>query len=130
MSKSNYAENKTLDWCVGRPVAQITAYVALFTAAPSDTTAGTEVTGAGYARKATIHGSDWGVATNGSISNIANIDFPLATSDYSAPVTHWGILDALTGGNLIRWAALTDPKTISAGETPRFSAGTLVLNED
>ena len=129
MSKSNYAENKTLDWSVGRPVATITAYVALFTAAPSDTTSGTEVTGSGYTRKATASG-DWGVATSGAISNIANIDFPVATSDYPAPVTHWGILDAPTGGNLIRWAALGTPKTIVSGDTPRFSVGALVLTED
>lgn len=129
MSKSDYAENKVLDWCVGRAVSTITAYVALYTAAPSDSGGGTEVTGAGYARKATVTG-DWTTASGGSISNAATLDFPAATANYPAAVTHFGILDAATSGNLIRWAALSASKTINNGDTPRFAAGGLVLTED
>jgi hypothetical protein len=129
MSKTDYAENKTLDWCVGRPVSTITAYLALYTAAPTDAGGGTEVVGAGYARRATTT-SEWTAASGGSLSNAAVLDFPAATSNYPAPVTHWGLLDAATGGNLIRWGALTTPKTINNTETPRFPAGSFVLGED
>lgn len=129
MSKSNYAENKVLDWCVGRPAATITPYLALFTAAPGETGGGTEVTGGAYARKATT-GTDWAASANGSVSNTAIIDFATATGNYPAQVTHFGIFDALSGGNLIRYAALSTPRTITLGDVPRFAAGSLTFTED
>ena len=117
MSKADYAEHQTLDWCVGRTPTPIVAYVALYTAAPSDSGGGTEVTGASYARVATLT-SDWGTPTGGSVANTAAIVFPTASGAYPATVTHFGILDAATSGNLIRWAALTTPRTVASGETP------------
>src|SRR4051794_888962 len=113
MSKSDYAENKVLDWCVGRSISPITPYIALFSAAPSDTGGGTEPTGiASYARKLTS-GSDWATSSAGSVSNIVNLDFTQASANYPAPITHWGIFDAASGGNLIRWAALTTPRSFA-----------------
>jgi hypothetical protein len=129
MTKTDFAENKTLDWCVGRTISPITAYVALYTAAPSDAGGGTEVTGASYARAATAT-ADWDVPAAGSVANVNAIAFPRATGAYPAPATHWGIVDAVSGGNLVRWAALTTPKTIVSGDTPVFAAGALVLTED
>jgi hypothetical protein len=129
MTKTDYAENKVLDWCVGRSLAPISAYVALFTAAPSDTAPGTEVVGSGYTRKLTAP-TDWTAAAAGSISNAVNLDFPSATSNYSAPVTHFGIMDAATGGNLLRWAALSAPRSFANTDTPRFAVGALVMTED
>lgn len=50
---TNSAEGMVLDWLF-RPSASPTRptalYVALYTAAPTDTTEGTEVSGGGYAR--------------------------------------------------------------------------------
>lgn len=131
MSKSDYAENKTVDWCTGKadPPTSIGArYVALFTAAPSDTGGGTEVSGGSYARKSTA-AADWNAAATGSASNANAITFVTPSGSWGV-VTHFGIFDASTAGNLIRWAVLTTSKTIGTGDTPSFAAGTLVVTED
>lgn len=129
MSKSDYLENKLLDHQVGKTSYTMpTAYVALFTAAPSDTGGGTEVTGGSYARKTTA-GADWNAAASGSTSNANALTFPTATASWGT-VTHWGIYDASSAGNLLRWAALTTSKTIASGDTASFAAGALVLTED
>jgi hypothetical protein len=51
-SKSNYLENKLLDHVYGGPdyPRPATVYVALFTAAPTDSGGGTEVSGSGVSR--------------------------------------------------------------------------------
>lgn len=129
MSKTDFAENKALDHMTGKAAwAAMTAYVALFTAAPSDLGGGTEVTGGAYARKATA-AADWNAASAGSTSNANALAFPAATAAWGT-VTHFAIFDAATAGNMVRWAALTTPKTIGTGDTASFPAGSLTLTED
>lgn len=110
---SDYAENKLLDHLLGK-----TAYtmptnvrVALFTAAPSDAGGGTEVTGGSYARQAIVVNTSSGGATNPN----ADVVFPVATASWGT-VTHIGIFDATTGGNLLMWGALTTSKAIASGD--------------
>ena len=52
---SDYAENAALDWLMGgaTPTRPSARYLALFTAAPSDSGGGTEMSGGGYARQST-----------------------------------------------------------------------------
>jgi hypothetical protein len=129
MSKTDYAENKVLDHMTGKAAwGAVTAYVGLFTAAPSDAGGGTEVSGGGYARKATA-AADWNAAAVGSTTNANAITFATPTGSWGT-VTHWGLFDAATAGNLLRWAALGASKTIGAGDTPSFAAGALTLTED
>lgn len=129
MSKSDFLENKLLDHMLGKTSYTMpTAYVGLFTAAPSDAGGGTEVTGGSYARKSTA-GADWNAAAAGSSSNANAITFVTATASWGT-VTHFGIFDAATAGNLLRWAALTTSKTIGNGDTASFAAGALVCTED
>jgi hypothetical protein len=45
-------------------------------------------------------------------------------------VTHFGLFDAATAGNLLRWAPLATPKAITSGDNPNFAAGILVITED
>jgi hypothetical protein len=128
MSKSDYAEDKVNELLVGKTAfATPTAYVALYTAAPSDSGGGTEVTGGSYARKSTA-GADWAASSGGSIQNANAITFATATASWGT-VTHFGVFDALSGGNLLFWAALTTPKTIGSGDTASFAAGALVHTE-
>jgi hypothetical protein len=128
-SKSDYAENKVNELLVGKTAfATPTAYVALYTSAPSDAGGGTEVTGGSYARKSTA-GADWNASSSGSISNANAITFVTATGSWGT-VTHFGVHDALTAGNLLFWAALTTSKTIGSGDTASFAASTLVHTED
>src|SRR5690349_8798175 len=124
MSKSDYLENKLLDHQVGKTSYTMpTVYVGLFTAAPSDSGGGTEVSGGSYARKSTA-GADWNAASGGSTTNANAITFVTATGSWGT-VTHWGLFDASSAGNLLRWAALGTSKTIGNGDTASFAAGAL-----
>jgi hypothetical protein len=129
VSKSDYLENKVLDHTLGKTSYTMpTVYVGLFTAAPTDAGGGTEVSGGSYARKSTA-GADWNAAASGSSSNANAITFVTATASWGT-VTHFGLFDAASAGNLLRWAALTTSKTIGSGDTASFAAGTLVVTED
>lgn len=141
---TNFAENKIIDallraQAIGTPA---TWYVALFTAAPSDTGGGTEVTGGSYARVAVTAGlTQWAgtqsagsttasSGTGGTSSNNAAVTFPAPTASWGT-VTHFGIFDASTAGNLWVWGALNTSKTINNGDAaPSFAAGALTLQID
>lgn len=107
-------------------------YVALYTAAPSDSGGGTEVSGGSYAR-VLCGPSDatWAATsgTNGQTSNVADVTFPGPTANWGV-VTHFGIFDAATLGNLLYQGALTTAKTINnLDPAPKFTAGSLVVTE-
>jgi hypothetical protein len=122
---SDYLEDKVLDHVFGGTAytAPGTLYVGLYTAAPSDSGGGTEVSGGSYARKSmpamTVSGTSPTEATNG-----AAVEFITATGSWGT-VTHVGVFDASSGGNLLAWAALTASKTVSSGDVFRFDAGDL-----
>lgn len=103
-------------------------FVALFTAAPSDSGGGTEVSGGSYARVAVgpADGS-WSAAssTDGLTDNVADVTFPAPTANWG--VVGWvGIFDRLTAGNLLFHGALTTPKTVNSGDqAPKFLVGNL-----
>lgn len=101
-------------------------YVALFTAAPSDAGGGTEVTGGAYARQALATGasSAWDAASGGATANTATLTFPTATANWGT-ITHIGLFDALTVGNLMFHGALTVAKTVNNFDIFRFNAGDL-----
>jgi hypothetical protein len=122
---SDYLENKVLLHVFGGTsyTAPGTLYVALYTSAPSDTGGGTECSGGSYARKSmadmTVSGTSPTTATNG-----AAVEFVTATGSWGT-VTHVGVFDASTSGNLLGWAALSASKTVSSGDVFRFDAGDL-----
>lgn len=129
LSKTDVAENAVLNHITGKSTwGAVTARVGLFTAAPSDAGGGTEVSGGSYARVTTAAG-DWNAASGGSTSNANAITFPTASGSWGT-VTHFGLFDAASSGNLLRWAALTASKVIGSGDTAAFAAGTLVFTED
>lgn len=103
-------------------------YVSLHTADPTDAGTGTEVSGGSYARvQRDPLDANWTAAsaTNGLTDNAAPITFPSPTANWGS-VTHFGIWDASTSGNLICFGALTTPKTINNGDAaPSFATGDL-----
>jgi hypothetical protein len=126
-SFSDYTENLVLNWLfttnsATRPTAW---YVGLFTAAPSDTGGGTEVTGNGYARVATGTMSISGTAT--TASNAAAIEFAAASGGNWGTITYAAIFDASSGGNMLAWAALTTSRTINDGDVFRIPASSLTV---
>lgn len=125
-SFNDYTENLVLTWLfttssATRPTAW---YVGLFTAAPSDTGGGTEVTGNGYARKATGTMSVSGTAPTTATNNSA-IEFDAASGGNWGTIGWAAVFDASTGGNMLAWAALTTDRTINDGDVFRIPAGSL-----
>lgn len=128
-SLSDYAEAKILDHLNGKATfSAVTAYVALYTAAPSDSGGGTEVSGNNYSRKQTA-AADWNSAASGAASNANAITFATPSGSWGT-VTHFGIFDASTSGNLLWWGALTTSKTIAANDIASFAAGSLTQTLD
>jgi hypothetical protein len=134
MSFSNYLENKILDHFFGGTVLAPsgTLYVALNTGVPSDDAGGNflEPVGNGYARVAhTNTKSNWTTSSNGALENSTAVTFPQATGPWGT-VTHFGIYDASTGGNIYGSGALVLSKTIVSGDTPSFPSGALDISLD
>jgi hypothetical protein len=126
-SFTDYTENLVLNYLltdnsVTRPTAW---YVGLFTAAPSDTGGGTEVSGSGYIRKVTGTINVTGTAT--TATNAAAIEFAAASGGNWGTITSAAIFDAETSGNMIAWAELTTSRTINDGDVFRIPAGSLTV---
>ena len=125
-SFSDFTENLVLTWLfTGSSATRPTAwYVGLFTAAPSDTGGGTEVSGSAYARVATgtitVSGTSPTLATNS-----AAIEFAAASGGNWGSITHAAIFDASTSGNMLAFAELTTARTINDGDVFRIPAGSL-----
>lgn len=139
---SNYLENKLVDLILRGQAfsAPANVYIGLFTTDPTDAASGTEVSGGSYARVA-VSGAlaSWAgtqsagsttasSGTGGVTSNNAAITWSAAPTANWGTVTHFGIFDAPSGGNLLLHGALTASKTINNGDpAPAFPAGSLVI---
>ena len=126
MSLSNTFETHTLNYLftatsVTRPTAW---YVALFTSNPDEDASGTEVSGGAYARQSVSF-----TVSGNTASNTAALEFPTATASYGT-VTHVGVFDAASSGNLIAYAALTTSKAIDTGDVMRIPASDLDVTMD
>jgi len=132
-SFGNYLEDELLDHVFGNAAftAPGTVYVALFTATPSDSGGGTEVSGGSYARVAvTNNATNWPAASGGAKANGTAITFPAPTANWGT-VTSFAIFDAASAGNLLAWGALTVNKTINNGDAaPSFAVGDLDITLD
>ena len=141
---TDYAENKVIDALIrGQTLgAPATWYVALYTACPTDSTGGTEVTGGSYARVAVTAGlTQWAgtqsagstaasSGTGGTTSNNATVTFPAPTANWGV-VLCWGLTDASSGGNIWIYSTLTTSKTINNGDAaPSFAAGAATFQID
>jgi len=126
MSFSNTTETHVLNYLltntsVTRPTAW---YVALYTAAPSDSGGGTELSGSAYARQSVAF-----TVSGDTASNTSAIEFPAATGSWGT-ITHAAVFDASSGGNMLAHSALTASKTIENGDVFRITAGSLDITLD
>ena len=123
---SDHAEALLLDWLMtnGTATRPTAWYVGLFTAAPSDAGGGTEVSTGGYSRQSVTF--DAASSPGGTTSNSGAVSFTASGADYGT-VTHIGIFDASTSGNLLWHGALTASKTVADGDTLEFSVGNIDL---
>ena len=131
-SLSNYGEGKVLGHLFGGTTyaPPATWYVGLFSAAPTDSTAGTELTGGGYARAAvTNNTTNFPVVTAGN-PVVNGADVTLFTSSGSHSAVAMGLFDAVTAGNLVAWSTLTTPQSIVNLDVVRIVAGQLSISLD
>ncbi len=101
-------------------------FIALYTADPGETGAGTEVANAnGYARESVgTTGTEW-TLTGNAVTNLGDIDFGAASGGNWGAITHAAIADSATwgGGNHLLNGALTASKTVNDGDSFKFAAG-------
>jgi hypothetical protein len=122
---SNYLENALINATLRNTsyTSPAVVYLALYTDDPTDADTGTEVTGNGYVRQSIT----FGAPSNGVSTNSAAIEFPQATGSFGT-VTHVGIRDALTAGNLLYHTPLDASKTIATGDVFRVASGSLSVS--
>ncbi len=119
---SNYLENALINATLRNTsyTSPTTVYVGLYTSDPGEGNTGTEVSGGSYARTAVT----FGAPSNGVSTNSASVTFPTATGTWGT-VTHIGILDASTSGNLLYFTPLDASKAIASGDVFTISTGNL-----
>jgi hypothetical protein len=121
---SNYLENAIINATLRATsyTSPSSVFVALFTSDPTDAGSGTELSGNAYTRKAVT----FGAPSNGVTSNSADVNFDQATGNWGT-VSHIGIYDASTGGNLLYHTPLTSSKTIETGDLFKIATSSLVV---
>ena len=119
---SNYLEQALINATLRNTTytSPATVYVGLYTSDPSEGNTGTEVSGTSYARQSVT----FGAPSNGVSTNSAAVEFPQAGGSWGT-VSHIGILDASTSGNLLYYTALDASKTIDTGDVFRIAIGSL-----
>ena len=119
---SNYLENKVLDYVLRDQAdwAPAAVYLSLHTADPTDAGSGAEVSGGSYARQAITFNAAH--ATAGTIDNSSAEEF---TNMPACTVTHIGVWDHASSGNLLFHGAVSASKTVTLGDTISLAAGSL-----
>ena len=97
-------------------------YIGVSTSNPATTA--TEPTGNGYARKSVANSSaNFNNASNGVVTNKADISFAESTGAGWGTVTHYVVYDAASAGNLLEYGELSVSRTVEAGTTLTIKAG-------
>jgi len=127
-AKTDYLEDAIIDHVLRNSAytSPTTVYVGLFTADPTDTgSLVNEVSGGSYARQAVTFDAP---SPAGETQNAALITFPTATAGWGT-VSHWGILDAVSSGNMLYHGAFDASKSVASGDDVEIAAGELETNE-
>ncbi len=140
MAKSDALEQSALEYwltttatgSIAIPARPTAWYVALFTADPTDAdvTANevdTTVDDTAYARQTVAF-----TVTGASADNDAAATFPAVVYGSGAAaytITHFGIYDASTGGNLLYHGVLDVQNTLATSDQANIAAGDIVITE-
>ena len=121
---SNYLENALINVTLRNTAytSPTTVYVSLHTADPTDAGTGAEVSGGSYARKS----ATFAAPSNGVSATSADVTFDQATASWGT-ITHIGIWDALTTGNMLYHTALDTSKAIDTGDIFKIASGSLTV---
>ena len=125
-AKSNYLEGKLIEHVLRNTAytSPSTVHLSLHTANPAEDASGTEVSGSGYGRQPIAFGAH----SDGACSNSAVEEFTASGGSFGT-VTHFGIFDASSSGNLLYYGALTASKVVADGDTLKFAAGSVTITE-
>ena len=133
-AESDFLANAVLNYLfngAAMPTLASGLYIALCTTATSDAALGTEVStsGTAYARlNIARNTTNFPTATTGTISNGTLLQFAVATASWGT-ITHWAIMDASTGGNILYHAALSSSVAISTNDRFELPIGNLTATE-
>lgn len=129
MGVSEYYADLILDRVFGggaTPIPIATHYVALSTTTPNPDGTNFTEPGFGYARQSVTATSFWATAADTATSqSIVNY---LASGGAWGTVTHFGLFDAVSGGNMLWFLPLDHAELIQDGDDGSFPAGDLQLN--
>ena len=110
-------------------------HLALFTADPTDAGSGAQVSTAAwpaYERQDAAQGAaistGWTAAANGVTSNAKVVSFPANNGAAPVTVTHVGLFDASSSGNLLYHSPLAQSKTLQPGDVLSFAIGSLQIS--
>jgi hypothetical protein len=122
--KSTYLRQAIIKHVLGEAsyTAPTNLYLALYTNDPTIADTGTEVTGGSYARQLLSFAN----ASGGSKTSNTSETF---TSMPATTVTHWGIRDASSGGNLLYFGAFDLPIALDATDNLPINSGDIVIGE-
>ena len=123
-SFSDGYENAILDHVLQGGASPLTPpaniYVGLSTADPLDDGSGlAEPSGGGYAR---VLWSNWTTPADRAVSNNGSIVFPKASAGWGT-ITHWFLVDAASGGNIIAQGPLAASKTVNIDNVFALASG-------
>ena len=128
---SNYLENAVLNHVLTATAytQPTTRFIGLFRNQSGNAAANLEAgtltdevstSGSAYIRKAVT----FAAASGGTSATNATVTFDAATANWGT-ITHVAVMDAVSGGNVLFWGAVTTPKTIEQGDTFQVSSGNL-----
>jgi hypothetical protein len=127
---SDYLANSILDHLLAdTPFAQPDClFIALATGAILDADTGSTISepGENYAR---IQQDDWKIAAAGASSNSGGLVFARATGTFGT-ISHFGLCDTLTTGNLLIHAALNTAQPVEVGDIARWADGSAIITLD
>lgn len=132
MPQTYYTRDKKLNWIKGTTygTAPSAVYVALYNGSPTPTGAGgsevtTTIRVAG--RVAATFGSITQATGQNSMANTGLVDY--GNSAGNATVDYFALFDAASSGNMLYFAALTTPRSVTTGGATSFAIGALVCQE-
>lgn len=122
--KSTYLRDKIIKHVLGEAsyTMPTNVYLALYTNNPTIADTGTEVTGGSYARQQLSFANASGGV---KVSNTSET----FTSMPATTVTHWGIRDASSGGNLLYFGAFDLPIQLNATDNLPIASGDIAIGE-
>jgi hypothetical protein len=126
-SLTDYSELELLDHLFGNGVYAPPAaiYLALFTADPTEVGLLTnEPSTNGYARTAIT----FDAASSRQILQGAQVTFPQCSGGGWGTLTHWGIIDAASAGNMLAYGTLSSSIGTADGNVPFVAAAATVIS--